>query len=305
MIVQCPECERRYRVGHEVIAKKGPLRFRCSLCGHVFSPPPGPPPAVDDGPRARQAPLPEESDFKRIAELLDDIKTGGTGTVEPGGTEGEEPGREPPEDSGNDDTLPVPRQRSLLSAGWFVFLVMCLAVAAATLVFWQSSPVRTSVTAGFTKVFSSLEEWIGSRGSTVPMEKVRQNIELVDVHESVHNNWIAGKILLVEGIAVNNNDFSLSAIRVKGKLMNADRNTVAETEAYCGNLLSGGELRNLTKKEIERELLMPSGRDQRGVLIPPGGPVPFMLAFVNPPEEAGLFVVELVDVSLPRQDDRR
>lgn len=301
MIVQCPDCERRYRVGHEVIAKKGPLRFRCSRCGHVFSPPP----AVDEGPLARQAPLPEESDFKRIAELLDDIKTGGSGTVDTGGKKREVTDREPPEESGNDDTVPTSRHRSLLTGGWFIFLVICLTVAVATLVFWQSSPVRTSVTAGFSKVFSSLEEWIGSRGSTVPMEQARQNIELVDVHESVHNNWITGRILLIEGIAVNKNDFSLSAIRVKGKLMSADRNIVAETEAYCGNLLSGGELRNLTKKEIERELLMPSGRDQRGVMIPPGGPIPFMLAFVNPPEEAGRFVVELVDVTLPRQEDRR
>lgn len=304
MIVQCPDCERRYRIDDEVSKKKGPVRYRCTRCGHVFSAPPEPSPPVDDDPLAREASLPEENDFKRIAELLDDIKTGGAETAKEG-KKREEPGEESLKKSDDYSSLPTARQRSLLSAGWFVFLVICLAVAVSTLIFWQSSPVRTSVTAGFTKVFSSLEEWIGSRDITASMKAARQNIDLVDVHESVHDNWITGTILLIEGIAVNKNDFALSTIQVKGKLMDADRETVAETVAYCGNLLSGGELRNLTKKEIERELLMPSGRDQRGVTIPPGGPIPFMLAFINPPEEAGLFVVELVDVTLSRQEGRR
>ncbi|MCK9230619.1 MAG: zinc-ribbon domain-containing protein [Syntrophales bacterium] len=305
MIVQCPGCERRYRVSDEVVNKKRPVRFRCTRCGHIFSSPPGPIRAVGEDPVTGQPRLPEESDFRRIAELLDDIKSG---EAEPDdGLKGKRDVTDtaPMEEPDGYDTLPAPGQRSPLVSGWFIFLVICLAGVVATLVFWQSPPVRTSVTAGFAKVFSSLEEWIGSRDTTLSMDAVRQNIELVDIQESVHNNWITGKILLIEGIAVNRNDVPLSAIRVRGTLMAADKRTVAETEAYCGNLLSGGELRNLTKKEIERELLMPSGRDQRGVTIPPGGPIPFMLAFINPPEEAGHFAVELVDITLPRREDRR
>ncbi|MDD5475664.1 MAG: DUF3426 domain-containing protein [Syntrophales bacterium] len=304
MIVKCPLCAARYRVDDEVFKKKEGLRFRCSRCGHVFDQPRSAAPPVDKSVTPREPAGPEEDDFKRIAELLDDIKTGG-GSADSADTGDEEEEATVHVSENHDIADPPTVQRSLLTTGRFIFLVLCLVLAWTTIILWQSSPLRTSVTVSFTKVLLSLEGWIGSRDQRSPAEQARQNVELVDVQESIHDNWIAGKILIIEGIAMNRNDFSLSSIRVRGKLMDSDRKVIAETESFCGNLLSEAELRNLTKKEIERELLMPSGRDQRGVTVPPGGPIPFMLAFVNPTEEAGLFVVELVDVTPSMQNGAR
>ena len=315
MTVRCPECERRYRIDSEML-KKPALRFRCTGCGHIFQVrrPDEPSkiyvPHEDDAP-SLDIPLGQEEDFKKIARLLDDIDSGrDESSSEPDEQPAPsgEPSEDPPKPSSvrQERNIPPAKRRNTRLSGLTVVLFLCLFIALAALFLWQSSPVRTAITSGFSDTLATIESWIVSHNDRDFLEEARRNIELLDVEESVHNNWIAGKILLVEGIAMNNSDYTLSSIRVKGKLMDTNRNIIAEAEAYCGNLLSGEELRNLTRREIERELMMPSGRDRRGVTIPPGGPIPFMIAFVNPESEAGRFAVELVDITLagPENESR-
>lgn len=295
--------------------KNPALRFRCTGCGHIFQVRrPDVPPKIDvpheDNAPSLDIPLGQEEDFKKIARLLDDIDSG---RDEPSGEPDEEhaPSGNPPKGPSEPSVrqkrnIPPAKKGTTSSSGLMVALFLGLFIALAALILWQISPVRTAVSSGFSHTLAVIESWTVSHNDSDFLEEARRNIELLDVEESVHDNWIAGKILLVEGIAMNNSDYTLSSIRVKGKLMDTNRNIVAEAEAYCGNLLSGEELRNLTRREIERELRMPSGRDRRGVTIPPGGPIPFMIAFVNPESEAGRFAVELVDITLagPENESR-
>lgn len=308
MIIECPRCGRRYRVSDES-ANKPDARFRCGGCKYVFSRPATPESdAGGGGPILRDIPLGQDEDLKNLSKLLDDIESGpdhvrlkATGE-EPAGHEArrEEPVGTPTAEPQSDGKK---RRRDF---GWLWFLILCIVIVLAVLVLWRNSSVRTAVTTGVSRTFAVVESLVGSHDDRDLLREARQNIELADVEESVHSNWIAGKILVVTGIAVNKNDFSLSSLRVKGKLMDENRSVIAEAESCCGNLLSEEELRNLTRKEIERELLMTAGRDRRGVTIPPGGPVPFMLAFVNPENTAGLFAVEVVSVGVPgaNEEDR-
>ena len=305
MIIECPRCGRRYRVSDE-LADKPDARFRCGGCKYVFTRPATPEPdAGGEIPVPRDIPLGQDEDLRNLSKLLDDIDSGSADVQRT--TTGEEPAADetrPEEPAGTPTAEPRPdgkeRRRT---GGWLLFLVLCIVIVLGALALRLNSSVRTAVTTGFSRTFAVVESLVGSHDDRDLLHEARQNIELTDVEEAVHSNWIAGKILIVTGIAVNKNDFSLSSLRVKGKLMDENRNVIAETESCCGNLLSEEELRNLTRKEIERELLMPTGRDRRGVTIPPGGPVPFMLAFVNPENTAGLFAVEVIDAGVPGADE--
>ena len=300
MIIKCPNCGRRYRASNDLMAKKS-ARFRCTGCGHIFRLRQKPPVITHkEDSSFLDIPIAPEEDFKKIAGLLDEIdKSTLSGKTPEEGFEA--PSKESPVKHHAPQTKregsPGGKERSF-SKGWFTFLVMCLAIVAAALILAWSEPLITTVTKGVTETLVTLESWITSSGGSDVMQEVRQGIELIDVEESVHENWISGKILLIQGTAANKSNYTLSSIRVRGKLMDIDKNVIAETESYCGNLLTEEELRNLTRREIERESMMPAGRDRRGFIIPPGGSIPFMIAFVNPAKEAGVFAVELVDATL-------
>jgi len=95
------------------------------------------------------------------------------------------------------------------------------------------------------------------------------------------------KIFVVEGEAVNHWKESRSFIKVKGVLLDSQGNKVQEREAYCGNILSDKDLKEMTKGAVEKSLSSQFGISFSNVNLQPNKGVPFMMVFMDlPPERA-------------------
>lgn len=102
----------------------------------------------------------------------------------------------------------------------------------------------------------------------------------------VENNT-AGRIFVIEGQAVNQWNESRSFIRVKGTLLNIQGQKVQQSAAYCGNILSEKDLKEMAKEAMQKSLSSQFGISFSNMNLPPGKAVPFMIVFADfPPEGA-------------------
>jgi len=120
-------------------------------------------------------------------------------------------------------------------------------------------------------------------------------------------NRLMGRIFVIEGQAVNQWNESRSFIRVKGTLLNTQGQKVQESGAYCGNILSEKDLKEMTKEAIHKSLSSQFGISFSNMNIPPGKAVPFMIVFTDfplegvgakPPEKAGEAPADLSDFTV-------
>jgi hypothetical protein len=109
--------------------------------------------------------------------------------------------------------------------------------------------------------------------------------------EKVKGYYLEGgnlnRIFVVEGEAVNHWKESRSFIKVKGVLLDAQGNKVQEREAYCGNILSEKDLKEMPRATVEKSLSSQFGISFSNVNLQPNKGVPFMIVFMDlPPEKA-------------------
>jgi len=190
------------------------------------------------------------------------------------------------------------------SPGRKVAIVLILVILLSGGIYLWTSPRVTEVISNgvlprvekFIRTLPGAEKFLGTE-KDIPEGRLSElGVNLINVRERFVKNWVAGDIMLVEGFAVNNNKCAVSDIRVRGKILDSSGNILAEVESNCGNILTDDELKNLTEKEIMKELSNPYGRNFSNTGIEPGADIPFMLAFVMPADEASEFLVELVGI---------
>ncbi|MCL2669353.1 MAG: DUF3426 domain-containing protein, partial [Syntrophaceae bacterium] len=135
-------------------------------------------------------------------------------------------------------------------------------------------------------------------GTEVPEEqKVTQPaVGLKDIRLRSITNSLAGNFRVLEGTVVNQSSDPLAKISVRLELSDADAVVLSEQTVICGNLLTDVELSTLAESEIQQELSLTEGRDTSNDRIPPGGEIPFMIAFgMEPPEGGAIKVVVMPD----------
>jgi predicted Zn finger-like uncharacterized protein len=250
MIITCPECLTKFRLDDERIPEDG-VKTRCSRCQHVFP---------------VQKPASPEESFYSQGETLTGFGTG-----------------EEDKESGRGWSFP-----------WKWAIVALLVVIAAGGIYLYGGKVSQQFT-GFGKYFEEkaaalkkvslnlpfLKKYLGMGDSSegyLSLEKVRG-------YYLESNNL--NKIFVVEGEAVNRWKDSRSFIKVKGVLLDFQGNKVQEKEAYCGNILSEKDLKEMTKGAVEKSLSSQFGISFSNVNIQPNKGVPFMMVFMDlPPERA-------------------
>jgi predicted Zn finger-like uncharacterized protein len=112
-------------------------------------------------------------------------------------------------------------------------------------------------------------------------QSVTGQVKLQDIRQRVINNYILGNIRIVEGTAVNQADFSIARIRVKGEILDAYAVVLGERVSYAGNVLTDEDLTNLSEEEILKRLSLPEGRDNSNERVIPNGRIPFMVVFTR------------------------
>jgi predicted Zn finger-like uncharacterized protein len=251
MIVTCPECLTKFRVDEEKIPEEG-IKARCSRCQHVF-------------PVAK--PAPSDESFYAQGETLAAIQ--------------------------EDDAYPKSTRRWFFHWKWAALILLVAAVGGSlfylgkTLTFPRFSTLGKNIdeTAMALKKFTLnsplLKRYLGIKDPNegfLSLEKVRGYY--------LENNNL-NRVFVIEGEAVNRWKESRSFIKVKGVLLDSKGNKVQEKEAYCGNLLSEKDLKEMNKAAIEKSLSSQFGISFSNVNLQPNKAVPFMIVFMDlPPEKA-------------------
>ena len=129
-------------------------------------------------------------------------------------------------------------------------------------------------------------------------EVVTGQVKLQDIQQRILNNYIIGQIRVVEGTAVNQADYPISRVVIKGEIIDAYAVILRERASFAGNILTDEELTTLSEEEILRRLAQPSGRNNSNDKILPNGHIPFMLVFANEP--TGLIKTTLMTIGAER-----
>ncbi len=123
--------------------------------------------------------------------------------------------------------------------------------------------------------FSTCKRYIGlvsQREGSLTLEKVQGYY-----WENIHLK----KIFIIEGWVVNRWDEPRSFVRVRGTLLNSKGETVEEKIAYCGNILSEKDLREMDREAIEKSLSSQFGESLSNLNIDPNRSIPFMIVFTD------------------------
>ena len=254
MIVTCPECLTKFRLEEERIPETG-AKARCSKCGHVFH---------------VQKPAPPDESFFSHAE---DTEMGQIGEMgEPSG-------------------------RSFFRWKWVIPGVLVLLLAAGAIWYFGLGPGKggrspfapgeflSDKAAALKKAFFSLpflNKYAGLGDQTQGI------ISLEKVKGYYVESGNLSRTFVIQGEAANHWKESRSFIKVKGTLLDSKGNKVREQEAYCGNILSEKDIREMSPAAIEKSLGSQFGVSFSNVNILPGNSVPFMIIFLDlPAERAG------------------
>jgi len=110
-------------------------------------------------------------------------------------------------------------------------------------------------------------------------------IKLQDVRQRFVSNLTAGKLRVIEGVALNSSSYPITRMQVKGELYDGNGVITTERFAYSGNLLSDDELATLSEEDLQKELDLPMGSDAQNIRIEPKGQIPFMIIFFHEPPD--------------------
>jgi predicted Zn finger-like uncharacterized protein len=152
-----------------------------------------------------------------------------------------------------------------------IVLLILTGMGYGSFVIWQKSPDLRNLGINL----PAFKQYLGLRDETegyISVEKLRGYYL---------ENAKSSKIFVIEGQAVNHWKESRSFIKVKGILLDAKGGKVGEKVAYCGNILSEKDLKELDPEAIEKSLSSQFGISFSNVNIPPDKFVPFMIAFAD------------------------
>lgn len=136
-------------------------------------------------------------------------------------------------------------------------------------------------------------------GASAPVEEnVSKNVERLtmrNVRQYNVNNEKAGKVFVIEGRVVNEFDEPKGLIELEGALYDKDKKPLTMKRQLAGTQLSLFQLQVLNEKEMDSFLnnkveLLANNTD-----VKPGGEVPFMILFYDPPDNVAEFGVKIVN----------
>lgn len=294
MIIECPKCGTKYRFDQDKVTGEG-IWVRCKQCRNVFfqkSPPDQDVNAVQDRSPVTPVPPPDikpvETDGPGMGELENLWKEADRDRTE---VAHESSGRHDEEDDFIDEEVgPAIRPRkSLWTTGKIIIYVIVLIVVL--------GGVYLSVFPDVSRQLISLTPVAKFFGIEMAADApVGTGIDLLNVRERFVENRMVGNLMVIEGYAVNRNGQPISKVKVRAKLLDSAGDSVGESEAYCGDLLSEEELSNLTEKEIRAELINPLGKKVPNANIVSNGNIPFMIIFFNSPQRAAEYIVEVAEM---------
>ncbi|MFO7568756.1 MAG: DUF3426 domain-containing protein [Smithellaceae bacterium] len=298
MIIQCRQCRTKFRFDDEQMQGDG-IWLRCGRCQHVFfqdnlqrngkqrpavnalSITPAPPETaglpVDTG---------HDEDVERFLDSVMEpekteaeaiqvpVKTGGKISFTDIDLSADEPEEELPEEELASD-LPPRRKKSGLfwkAALWSVLVIILIPAVLLFVVFPEKG-----------QLYIQLGRQLIGTPVPVTAQAVTGYVKLQDIRQRIVNNYVLGNLRIIEGTAVNQADFPISRVLIKGEIVDAYAVVLGERQSYAGNILTDDDLMNLSEEGMLTRLSRPEGLNNANEQIAPGGQIPFMIVFTREP----------------------
>jgi predicted Zn finger-like uncharacterized protein len=262
MIIPCPKCNTKYRIKDELIKRDG-IKLKCSRCGHIFQ-------YTEESPGE----IEQEKTVDRNIDKQSEIKKISLG------------------ETVLNNNKPGSSKKTL---GIILGVVVVILIG---FIVYRFYPI-ISKNIPFLSSRSELKQIKQQTTTNATSIESIKNIVIEDIKQYIVENEKEGKILVIEGRAVNKFDKPKELIKLEATLYDNKGNVLVKKRFLCGNKVSLFQLQSWSKKHLEAQLNSKVGILMKNTNIPPGGSVDFMVLFFNPPStmaEFGLQVVEASDV---------
>ena len=301
MIIQCRQCRTKYAFNDALMRGDG-VWMRCSRCQHVF---------FHDSPQAVKKPVQtsinQSFDFMQdaasvqgdddayyekmlnsgkdadIIQFLDNV-------MDAKNKYSKEMGDMTEQDEEFEQVMPGEKKsfwKTWKVAVWSIFVILIIPAVIYFVIFPQYGERLVKIANMY---FGPPEP---ERRDVVTVQ-----VKLQDIRQRILNNYILGQIRIVEGTAVNQADYPIARIEIKGEIVDAYAVILSERSSFAGNVLTEEELTTLSEEEILKILAQPSGRINANDKILPNAQIPFMLVFAHEPP--GLIKTTLMTIGAER-----
>lgn len=296
MIIQCRQCRTKFRFADHLMEGDG-VWLRCSHCQHVF---------FQDNPQTAN---PDNEQVKKVEEFPADKTLALPRTPDSGNDEDNSlfidnvsrlkndsnkelfPEIEKPPNAENRDnadrisestmysnqSVSKPPRKRLGKALMIIFWIFAVIVIIPALVYYFAFPKLGN------RLLRMINQYVDIRPTPTRPEIVMGQIKLQDIRQRIFNNNILGQIRIVEGTAVNQADYPVSRIAVKGEILDAYSVLLGERVTYAGNVLTDEELSSLSEEAMLTKLTSQQGSNNSNNKIMPNGMIPFMIVFAGEP----------------------
>lgn len=296
MIVQCPNCDTKYRLEEAFLGQSG-VRVRCSRCSHVFAIVP-PASAQDAADAVNAADVISDSEFQWSKDM------NGAGGAEAGeaGEAGEAPEPEPavgPKYEKKDGNITLEIQSSeqprAKAVTWVVAGIALVSLALLSLLY-------------FSNVKDFIRSWFPSDEPGQPAQQAEvlggdqvSLISLQNVRQYFVTNEKIGQLFIIEGKARNDFSTPMELIKIEASLFDGQGQVVERKEFLAGNTASLFQLQIMSDEELQAALQAKVGILSNNTNLRPGMDVPFMVVFPNPPEAVQEYGLKIVEAKHPPQ----
>ncbi len=263
MILSCPQCETSFSLPDEMyrLGRKA----RCSSCGHVFPMPPMPDPLLA---------VTAKSDKKKEKA------------------------------SGKPSFVSSRIKKNLLICA--VSLVAFVGVGLGGYMIYNALTAKGGSVSDIFSAAVAPARKAGTKNATLPTEEDLLRaaadyervklIQLVDVRQFVLKNDKLGKLVIVQGKAINNFEVAKGMIAVEATLLDEEGTVINRLQQRAGVMPTLLQLQSLDAKELASVLNNPMDILLNNASVPPKGEVPFCLIFVGVPSKMVEFEVGVIDV---------
>ena len=148
-----------------------------------------------------------------------------------------------------------------------------------------------------------------SRGKSIPelgepkpvdnqaeYQRLINSVSLDEIRQFVVDNHKIGKLMVIQGFAINISDSLKDYVTVEARLLDEQNRVLASRKQLCGPTMNLFQLQNLDEREIKEVLNNRITILTNNTNVQPGTKVPFVVLFPTPPDTVRTFEVRVIDV---------
>jgi len=183
------------------------------------------------------------------------------------------------------------RYRKALAGTAAAFLLLFLGYGVWLIIgSFSGGPTASVATSGAERQTQG-QEGAGGAGQ----DPILSGISLDEIRQFQVDNTQIGKIMVIQGIAVNVSDSYKDFITIEARILDGNGHTLGEpVQQLCGVSLTLFQLQSLSAEELRATLSNRITILTYNTNIAPGGSVPFVVVFPSPPANMKQFEVRVI-----------